>query len=41
MGAYIESLSFFPKQREFLLDKNCAYRVVSSGEDFIELEVMT
>lgn len=41
IGAYIESLSLFPKQREFLLDKNCAYRVVSVGEDFIELEVMT
>ncbi|MBP1572701.1 MAG: hypothetical protein J6A55_02715 [Oscillospiraceae bacterium] len=40
-GAYVESLSHFPKQREFLLDKGCAYRVISIEENSIELEVMT
>ena len=41
IGAYIEPLSLYPKQREFLLDKDCAYRVISIKENSIELEVMT
>ena len=38
-GAYIESLSVFPKQREFLIDKDCNYKLLSIKGDTIELEV--
>lgn len=39
-GAYIESISKYPKQREFLLDKNCRLRVISNQEGRIILEVL-
>lgn len=39
-GAYIEMLSRFPKQREFLLDKNTVYRIKSRQEGIIHLEVI-
>ncbi len=39
-GAYIEQLSRFPKQREFLIDKDCAYRILSMSDNKIELEVI-
>ena len=38
-GAYIEKLSHYPKQREFLLDKGHIFEVVSRYENTIELEV--
>lgn len=39
-AAYIEELSYFPKQRELLIDKDCFYRVISRKENIIELEVL-
>ena len=39
-GAYIETLSAYPKQREFLLDKCCAYKVISVENNAVELEVL-
>ena len=39
-GAYIEEISCSPKQREFLLDKNCKYKLLSRKENIIELEVV-
>lgn len=39
-GAYIESISQYPKQREFLLDKSCRLRVISNQEGRIILEVL-
>lgn len=39
-GAYIESISKYPKQRELLLDKGCKLRVLSKKEDSIVLEVI-
>lgn len=39
-GAYIEGLSSFPSQREFLLDKGQKYRVLSHKDNAIELEVV-
>lgn len=39
-GAYIESISKYPKQREFLLDKSCKLRVISNQEGRIILEVL-
>lgn len=39
-GAYIEKLSPFPKQREFLLDKGQKYRLISRKNNVIELEVV-
>ena len=39
-GAYIETISKYPKQRELLLDKGCKYRVLSKKKDMIELEVI-
>lgn len=39
-AAYIELLSKYPSQRELLLDKDCAYRVISNKKDIIELEVL-
>lgn len=40
-GAYIEKVSAFPSQREFLLDKDCWYKLLSDKENIIELEVRT
>lgn len=40
VGAYIEKLSSFPNQREFLLDKGQKYRVLSRKDNLIELEVV-
>lgn len=40
-GAYIEQLSKFPNQREFLLDNSCFYRVISIDETSMELEVIS
>ncbi|MBR1553797.1 MAG: hypothetical protein IJ644_00195 [Oscillospiraceae bacterium] len=40
VGAYIEKLSRYPKQREFLLDKDCIYQVTAMQKDCIELEVV-
>ena len=39
-GAYIESHSKYPRQREFLLDKNCAYRILAKSDNTIEMEVI-
>ena len=39
-GAYIEGISKYPKQREFLLDKDCKLRVLSNQSDSIVLEVI-
>lgn len=38
--AYIENLSYFKKQRELLLDKDCIYRVLSRKGNIVELEVI-
>ena len=40
LGAYIEEISYFPKQREFLLDKNQYYKFISQEENIIKLEVV-
>lgn len=39
-GAYIEELSAFPNQREYLFDKDCAYRVLSRSANETEIEVL-
>lgn len=39
-GAYIECISKYPKQREFLLDRNCKMRILSKQEDSILVEVL-
>lgn len=39
-GAYIESISRYPKQRELLLDKDTLFRVISKKENVIELQVI-
>lgn len=39
-GAYIENISKYPNQREFLLDKGCKLRVLSKQKDSIVLEVI-
>ena len=39
-GAYIEELSYYKKQREFLLDKNCKYKLLSRQGNIIEVEVI-
>lgn len=39
-GAYVEVLSAFPNQREYLLDKDCVYRVISKTAKLTELEVI-
>lgn len=39
-GAYIEPLSKYPKQREFLFNKDCKYKVISNNDNLIELEVI-
>ncbi|MDE7389512.1 MAG: minor capsid protein [Lachnospiraceae bacterium] len=40
-GAYIEKLSKYPKQREFLLDKDCKYRVKYNKNNKVILEVLS
>ena len=39
-GAYIENLSKFPKQREFLFDKSCKYRVLTNSKNDMIVEVI-
>lgn len=39
-GAYIEELSSFPSQREFLIDKKSVFKVTAKGNNFIELELI-
>lgn len=39
-GAYIERISKYPKQREFLLDRNCKMRILSKQGDSILVEVL-
>ncbi len=39
-GAYIESISKYPKQRELLLDKGTIFRVISKKENVTELQVI-
>lgn len=39
-GAYIETISRYPKQREFFLDKNCKMRILSKQKDSIWVEVI-
>ena len=39
-GAYIESLSNYKKQREFLLDKSTKFRVISKSGNSIVVEVL-
>lgn len=39
-GAYIENLSYFPKQREFLLDKGQEYEILSIRGNIIELKIV-
>lgn len=39
-GAYIENISKFPKQREFLLDRDCKMRILSKQKDCIFVEVI-
>ena len=39
-GAYIEGISAFPKQREFLLDLSCKYRLIKRTGNTVEMEVV-
>lgn len=39
-GAYIEQISKYPKQREFLLDRNCKMRILSKQKDSVLVEVI-
>jgi len=39
-GAYIEPLSKFPKQREFLIDKQSVFKIITLTDDFVELEMI-
>ena len=39
-GAYIEGISRVPKQREFLIDKDCDYKVLSRKGKEIILQVV-
>ena len=39
-GAYIEELSFFSSQREFLIDKKSVFKVTTKGKNSIELELI-
>lgn len=39
-GAYIEELSSFPSQREFLIDKKSVFKVTAKGNNSIELELI-
>ena len=40
-AAYIEKLSKFPKQRELLLNKDCAYKVIKNYNNTVVLEVIS
>lgn len=40
-GAYVEELSNFKNQREFLLNKGLYYMVLSKTDSLMELEVIT
>lgn len=40
IGAYIEKISKFPKQRELLLDKDCVYKVIKNYNNKVVLEVV-
>ncbi len=40
-GAYIERVSCFPKQREFLFDKDCFYQMIARKDGEAVLEVIT
>ena len=39
-GAYIETISEYPNQREFLIDKNAVFKVISKSKNSIELEMI-
>ena len=39
-GAYIEQISIFPRQREFLVDKDVVMRVLCRKENTLEMEVV-
>ena len=39
-GAYIETISEFPNQREFLIDKGAVFKVISKLKNSIELEMV-
>ncbi len=39
-GVYIEEISRFPKQREFLIDRNTKFRLLSKCNNSFELEVL-
>ena len=39
-GAYIEEISLFPRQREFLIDRNTKFRLLSRYKNRLELEVL-
>ena len=39
-GAYIEKLSAYPSQREFLFNSNCLYKILSSSSSSMEIEVI-
>ena len=39
-GAYVEGLSQYPKQREFLFDYDCKYRIKYIKDKRIGLEVI-
>lgn len=39
-GAYIEKLSAYPSQREFLFNTNCIYKILSIGSSSMEIEVI-
>ena len=39
-GAYIEQLSKYPKQREFLFDKSCSFKVLEKSKNNMRIEVV-
>ena len=39
-GAYIEHISSYPMQREFIIDKQSVFRVINKSNNFIELEMI-
>ena len=41
IGAYIEKLSAYPSQRELLLDKDEAYRIIEKANKVTTIEVIT
>lgn len=40
-AAYIEKLSYYPRQRELLLDKDCIYKLISVKDNVIKMEVIS